>query len=206
MRRKTLLMVLVLSLAFALPAWSKTLRFAFQGDARSMDPYSLNESFQLGFLGNIYEGLIQRAPDLEILPSLAEKWEVMEPTRWRFYLRKDVKFQDGGPFTADDVIFSATRVRAKGSDLKTRLASDTKVVKVDDHTIDFITSAPNPTLHVEWGTWYIMSKGWTEKNNAVTPESATGKGVFFGRRFIVLVLVLEATLVTFRVRVGGRIV
>ena len=132
MRTKTLLMVLVLSVVLAIPAWAKTLRFAFQGDAKSMDPYSLNETFQLGFLNNIYEGLIQRGPDLEIKPSLAEKWEVMEPTRWRFYLRKGVKFHDGSPFTADDVIFSATRVRAKGSDLKTRIAADTKVVKVDD--------------------------------------------------------------------------
>ncbi|HEA65844.1 MAG TPA: ABC transporter substrate-binding protein [Desulfobacterales bacterium] len=182
MRTKTLLMVLVLSVVLALPAWAKTLRFAFQGDAKSMDPYSLNETFQLGFLNNIYEGLIQRAPNLDIKPSLAESWEVMEPTRWRFYLRKGVKFHDGSPFTADDVIFSATRVRAKGSDLKTRIAADTKVVKVDDYTVDFITSAPNPILYVEWGTWYIMSKSWTEKNNAVTPESATGEDENYATR------------------------
>ena len=140
-----------------------------------MDPYSLNETFQLGFVGNIYDGLIRRGPNLEIEPSLAERWEVMEPTRWRFYLRKGVKFHDGSPFTADDVLFSAERVRAKGSDLKTRLSADTKVVKIDDYTVDFITSAPNPILYVEWGTWYIMSKSWTEKNKAVTPESATGE-------------------------------
>ena len=177
MRKKTLLMVLVLvvSVVLVLPAWSKTLKFAFQGDAKSMDPYSLNETFQLGFLSNIYEGLIRRAPNLEIEPSLAERWEVMEPTRWRFYLRKGVKFHDGSPFTADDVVFSADRVRAKSSDLKTRLSDDTKVVKVDDYTVDFITSAPNPILYVEWGTWYIMSKKWTEKHNAVTPESATAE-------------------------------
>jgi peptide/nickel transport system substrate-binding protein len=182
MRVKTLLMVVALSVALASPVWAKTLKFAFQGDARSMDPYSLNETFQLGFANNIYEGLIQRGPNLEIKPSLAEKWEVMEPTRWRFYLRKGVKFHDGSPFTADDVIFSATRVRAKGSDLKTRIAADTKVVKVDDYTVDFITSAPNPILYVEWGTWYIMSKSWTEKNNAVTPESATGKDENYATR------------------------
>jgi peptide/nickel transport system substrate-binding protein len=175
MRTKTLLIVLVLSVALTLPAGAKTLKFAFQGDARSMDPYSLNETFQLGYLGNIYEGLIRRGPNLEIEPALAVRWEVLEPTRWRFYLRKGVKFHNGTAFTADDVVFSAERVRAKTSDLKVRLAADTKVVKVDDHTVDFITSAPNPILHVEWGTWYIMSKSWTEKNKAATPESATGE-------------------------------
>ena len=122
----------------------------------------------MGFQGNVYEGLIRRGPDLTIEPALAERWEVMEPTRWRFYLRKGVKFHDGTPFTADDVVFSATRVRHPDSDLRVRLSADTKVVKVDDHTVDFITKAPNPILHVEWGTWYIMSKSWTEKHNAVT--------------------------------------
>ncbi|MEE4601015.1 MAG: ABC transporter substrate-binding protein [Desulfobacteraceae bacterium] len=175
MRKKTLFLVLLLSAAIALPAGAKTLRFAFQGDVQSMDPYNLNETFHLGFWGNIYEGLIRRGPNLEIEPALAERWEVMEPTRWRFYLRKGVKFHDGTPFTADDVVFSATRVRHPDSDLRVRISADTKVVKVDDHTVDFVTEAPNPILPNEWSTWYIMSKSWTEKHDAVTPQSATKK-------------------------------
>ena len=59
----------------------------------------------------------QRGKDLAIGPGLAERWEVAEPTRWRFYLRKGVKFQNGDDFTADDVIFSAERVRAAGFEL-----------------------------------------------------------------------------------------
>ena len=155
------------------PAEAKTLKFAFQGDIQSMDPYNLNETFHLGFHGNVYEGLTRRGPDLTIEPALAERWEVMEPTRWRFYLRKGVKFHDGTPFTADDVVFSATRVRHPDSDLRVRLSADTKVVKVDDYTVDFVTEKPNPILHVEWDTWYIMSKAWTEKHDAVLPQPAT---------------------------------
>jgi len=173
MRIKTLLVVLLLSVVLALPAGAKTLRFGFQGDIKSFDPYELNETFTLGFLNNVFEGLIQRGPNLEIKPSLAVKWEVMEPTRWRFYLRKGVKFHDGTPFTADDVIFSADRVRAKGSDLMSRLSNDTKVVKVDDYTVDFITPNPNPIIFAEWATWYIMSKKWAEDNKAVAPGSVT---------------------------------
>lgn len=153
---------------------AETLRFAFQGDANSMDPYNLNETFTLGFLGNIYEGLIRRNANLEIEPALAESWEIIEPTRWRFHLRKGVKFHDGTPFTADDVLFSADRVRADGSDLKTRLSADTKVVKVDDYTVDFITPKPNPILIAEWETFYIMSKKWAEEHGAVKPQQATG--------------------------------
>lgn len=160
-------------LGAAVPGQAKELRYAFQGSLSSLDPYALNETFSLGYLGNVYEGLIRRGADLGIEPALAEKWEIMEPTRWRFHLRKGVKFHDGSTFSADDVIFSAQRVRADGSDLKTRISQDTKVVKVDAHTVDFITPKPNPILHVEWATWYIMSKSWAEKNGAVKPQSVT---------------------------------
>jgi peptide/nickel transport system substrate-binding protein len=173
MRKKTLFLVLLLSVVLVLPVGAKTLKFAFQGTLDSLDPYNLNETFHLGFQGNIYEGLIRRGPNLEIEPALAERWEVMEPTRWRFYLRKGVQFHDGTPFTADDVVFSATRLRHPDSDLRVRISADTKIVKVDDFTVDFITGAPNPILPNEWSTWYIMSKTWTEKHNAVLPQSAT---------------------------------
>ena len=59
------------------------------------------------------EGLVARDKDLKIIPALAESWETPEPTRWRFHLRKGVKFQNGDPFTADDVVFSAERVRSR---------------------------------------------------------------------------------------------
>ncbi|MDP6706561.1 MAG: ABC transporter substrate-binding protein, partial [Alphaproteobacteria bacterium] len=182
MRLKTLFLAGAVSLAMALPAGAKELKFAFQGTLNSLDPYNLNETFHLGFQGNIYEGLIRRGAGLEIEPALAERWEVLEPTRWRFHLRKGVKFHDGTPFTADDVVFSATRARAEGSDVKTRVAADTKVVKVDDHTVDFITAKPNPIVHVEWGTWYIMSKAWAEKNKATSPQKLSGNEENFATR------------------------
>ena len=99
--------------AFAQPAAAATFRLAFQGDLKSLDPYSLNETFTHGMLGNVYEGLTKRDKDLKIMPGLAERWEVVEPTRWRFHLRKGVKFQNGEDFTADDVVFSADRARMR---------------------------------------------------------------------------------------------
>ena len=164
------------SAAFAVaPASAQTIRYANQGVLNSLDPYTLNESTTHGHLGNVYEGLIARDKDLKIIPALAESWETPEPTRWRFHLRKGVKFQNGNPFTADDVVFSATRVRAKGSNLQSYLAADAKVVKVDDYTVDFILTSPNPILHALWHSWYIMDKEWAEANNVVepTPVAAT---------------------------------
>ncbi|MDO9060794.1 MAG: ABC transporter substrate-binding protein, partial [Bradyrhizobium sp.] len=113
----------IVALAMA-PASAQTLRYANQGDLKSLDPYTLNESTTHAHIGQVYEGLIARDKDLKIIPGLAERWETPEPTRWRFHLRKNVKFQNGNPFTADDVVFSADRVRAAGSNLQTRIAKD----------------------------------------------------------------------------------
>lgn len=168
----------IVALAMA-PASAQTLRYANQGDLKSLDPYTLNESTTHAHIGQVYEGLIARDKELKIIPGLAERWETPEPTRWRFHLRKNVKFSNGNPFTADDVVFSADRVRAAGSNLQTRLAKDAKVVKVDDHTVDFILTSPNPILNSQWDTWYIMDKEWSEANNAAAPTPAAATSPSF---------------------------
>ena len=175
MKLKTLLLAAAFAAASLTTASAATFRFAFQGDLKSLDPYSLNETFTHGVLGNVYEGLTKRDKELKIVPGLAERWETPEPNRWRFHLRKGVKFHNGEDFTADDVVFSATRAHAPASDIKTRFPADTKVVKVDDHTVDFITSGPNPILHAEWDTWYILSKKWAEANGSAQPQPQAGQ-------------------------------
>src|ERR1051326_2352305 len=129
MKSRTVLLALSVAMTMACEASAAPFRFGFQGDLKSLDPYTLNETFTLGSLGNVYEGLTKRGKNLEIIPGLAESWEVLEPTRWRFHLRKGVKFHNGEDFTADDVVFSVERVRASGSDLKTRLAPADKGVE-----------------------------------------------------------------------------
>src|SRR5271166_1332559 len=96
---------LVSIVAFAMtPASAQTLRYANQGDLKSLDPYTLNETTTHAHLAQVYEGLVTRDKDLKIVPALAESWETPEPTRWRFHLRHNVKFHNGDPFTADDVV------------------------------------------------------------------------------------------------------
>jgi peptide/nickel transport system substrate-binding protein len=175
--RQILLTAATLSIAAVAisPASAQSLRYANQGDLKSLDPYTLRESTTIAHHGHIYEGLVTRDRNLKIVPALAESWETPEPTRWRFHLRKNVKFHNGDPFTADDVIFSADRVRAKGSNFIAVMPSDAKFVKIDDHTIDVVLSSPNPILTSQWDGWYIMDKKWSEEHNVVapTPVSAT---------------------------------
>ncbi|RDJ22349.1 ABC transporter substrate-binding protein [Bosea caraganae] len=154
-------------------AQAQTLRYANQGELKSLDPYTVNETTTNAHLGHPYEGLTARGKDLKIEPALAEKWEISpDGLKWRLYLRKGVKFQGGEDFTADDVIFSSERVRAPGSNFTTRVPTDSKFVKVDDYTVDVILTSPNPILNAQWDTWYIMSKKWAEANNAVAPTPA----------------------------------
>ena len=88
--RQTLLAATTVSIvAFAMsPALAQTLRYANQGELKSLDPYTLNETTTHAHLGQVYEGLIARDKDLKIIPGLAESWETKEdPTHWRFHLR-----------------------------------------------------------------------------------------------------------------------
>jgi peptide/nickel transport system substrate-binding protein len=135
---------------------SNTFRVALQGGLNSLDPYTLNESVTLGLLANVMEGLIKRDKDLKIIPGLAERWEMLSPTRWRFHLRKGIAFHDGSPFTADDVVFSAKRARGPGSQLKTRIPADASVEKIDDHTVELVVATPNPNQDKEMVKWLIV--------------------------------------------------
>jgi len=153
----------------AASALAATFKFADQGDSISMDPHALNETLQLNITGNMYEPLVGRGKKLELEPLLATTWKQTAPTVWRFTLRPNVKFHDGTPFTADDVIFSYERAKADGSDMKTYVGPIKEIRKIDDLTIDIVTSEPFPILPDTINQWYIMSKAWCEKNNATTP-------------------------------------
>ena len=163
-------MALACALALAAgPVQAKTFRMADQGDALSMDPHMFNEAVQLSLTGNVYEGLTGRGKKLETVPALATDWKQTAPTVWRFRLRPDVKFQDGTPFSADDVQFSFERSRGEGSDVKIYVGSIKEIRRIDAHTIDIVTHEPFPILPKMLTTWFIMSKAWCEKNGAARP-------------------------------------
>jgi peptide/nickel transport system substrate-binding protein len=164
------------ALLTALPVSAKTLRWANDGDVNSMDPYARNETFLLSFMANVYEPLVRRDKNLKVEPALATEWSQPAADVWRFKLRRNVKFHDGSPFTADDVVFSYQRAKMPGSNIPTKLATVKEVRKVDDFTVDFVTNGPNPILIEEITDWYIMDKEWTEKNNAVKPADLTKPG------------------------------
>lgn len=146
---------------------AKAFRWSFQGDALTMDPYHNNETMTLDFLSNIYEGLVRRGKSMEIEPALATEWTTRTPDTWRFKLRPGVKFHDGTPFTADDVIFSLERAKSEASDVKPFVQGIKTIRKIDDVTIDIVTDGPRPILLNSIVRWYILPKSWFEKHNTV---------------------------------------
>ena len=150
----------------AFPLQAKTFVWSFNGDIQTLDPHSSNNTFTNAFINNIYEGLTRHNDRIEIEPALAERWEVVNPTTWRFHLRRGVRFHDGSPFTADDVVFTWARLNTPGA-LARRVVGDVKDVRrVDDHTVEFLTDQPNPLLLTALTHFFVMSKGWSEANHA----------------------------------------
>ncbi|MEM6986122.1 MAG: ABC transporter substrate-binding protein, partial [Pseudomonadota bacterium] len=156
-------------------ATAETFRWAGTTDPQTMDPHAVNSAPVLGFLNNVYEGLVRRGRDMAIEPALATSWEAIgDGEGWRFNLRKGVSFHDGSAFTAEDVLFSYQRASDENSDTRSWFAPVSDVVVVDDFTVDILTKAPNPIFPDSIANWMIMDKGWAEANSAALPDKESG--------------------------------
>ena len=183
MKKHMLALVMALSMLFgAATAEAKTFTWTASLDALSMDPYSTNNSFTTAFVNNIYEGLARFNEELKVEPALAESWQTVSPTVWRFKLRRNVKFHNGEPFSADDVVFSWQRMQTPGSISKLDLGGIKDVRKVDAYTVDVETHTPFPLLLNNLMSFTIMSKAWCEANNAKEASDLQQKKENFANR------------------------
>jgi len=150
-------------------AQAKPFRWASQGDPQTIDPHSQNELLTNSVNGQMYETLVNRGKNLEIVPVLATEWKQVDPLTWRFTLRQGVKFHDGTPFTADDVLFSVQRASQGTSQIRVYAQALGKPVKIDDHTVEFKLTEPNPILLEHATLVQVMSKQWCVKHRVEKP-------------------------------------
>ncbi|WP_027284277.1 ABC transporter substrate-binding protein [Rubritepida flocculans] len=168
----------LLAAALAVACWAvapaaeaRTVRWSASGDPNTMDPHSQNLGTVTMVLQQIYDPLIHRNPQLGLEPGLALSWRQEEPTRWRFVLRQGVRFHEGEPFTADDVVFSITRALAPTSNFGIFVDTIERAVAVDDFTVDIVTKVPDPILPNKLASVFIMSRSWSERHNATRPQN-----------------------------------
>ncbi|MDN3923003.1 ABC transporter substrate-binding protein [Roseateles violae] len=170
----TLAAALLLS-GSVLVAQAAPLRWAAQNDIQTLDPHSQNHSSTNTITGYAYEGLTRYDEKFQVEPALATKWTFTSPTQVRFELRKGVKFHDGTPFTADDVIFSFGRIRQPQANMSIYVSGIKEIKKVDSHTIDMVLEGPNPVLLRNIVYFRIISKSWAEKNKSLNTQDYKAK-------------------------------
>lgn len=166
---KHLITALALAAALAGGAQAQTLRWASQGDPQTMDPHSQNESMTNMMNGQVYEKLVMRDRKLNIVPALATSWEQTGPLTWRFKLRPNVKFHDGSPMTAEDVVFSINRGKEPTSQVNVYANPVGTPVAIDPMTVEFRLDKVNPIFLQHMDALWIMSKSWSEKHKVTKP-------------------------------------
>jgi len=141
-----------------------TIRIAQNVPAASIDPVKIADGGGITVLSQVAETLVLSGGDLTARPVLAESWSPnKDGTVWTFKLRKGVKFHNGKPMSADDVVASFDRLAdpANGSNALSALSgalSKGGTRKVDDYTVEFHLDAANGNFP------YIVS---TDNYNAV---------------------------------------
>jgi peptide/nickel transport system substrate-binding protein len=179
---KKLACIILWALVALTPVHAANLRWAAQNDILTLDPHSQNHATTNSILQHTYEGLTRYTKDYKIEPCLAVSWKQLSDTHWRFNLRKGVKFHDGSPFSADDVVFSFGRIKQPQGTMQIYVTGITEVKKVDDFTVDFTLSGPVPILLRNIVDFRIMSKSWSEKNRAQNIQDYKAKEETYASR------------------------
>jgi len=176
-----LIPILMLALC-ATTANAASLRWAAQNDIQTLDPHSQNHSATSTISSYAYEGLTRYDEKFQVEPSLATKWTPLSPTQIRFELRRGVKFHDGTPFNADDVVFSFGRIRQPQANMSIYVSGIKEIKKIDAHTVDVLLEGPNPVLLRNLVYFRILSKSWAEKNKATNTQDYKAKDDTFASR------------------------
>jgi peptide/nickel transport system substrate-binding protein len=164
-------LTIAIGLSATVPAAAKNvLRFmGADATAATMDPHAYSDKDNKAATKQVYEALLDVDSNLAIVPQLALTWKPLNPTTWEFQLRPDVRFHDGTPFAAADVVFSIERARAETSDFKAYVDGITGVEAIDDHTVHFTTAGPDPSLWLKLAEVGIMSNAWAEQHGVSSP-------------------------------------
>ncbi|SHK25585.1 ABC transporter substrate-binding protein [Thermocrinis minervae] len=184
-----------------------TLRYTLNGDPKTLNPAVAQETTSTAVVGDLFTGLTRiDLKTMEPVPDLAQSWEVYEEgRRYVFHLRKDVRWSDGEPFSADDVVFTyrdvylnekipnSTMDMLRGV-LKTPEDIRNFVRKLDDYTVEFRLPSPfapflgvlsSPILPKHKLEKYVKDGNFMSAWNVNTdPKDLVGTGPYVIERYI----------------------
>jgi len=151
----------------------------------------------LGYM-TAWENLVSWAPDFSgVVPNIAESWEVSDDVRtYTFYLREGMRWSDGAPFTADDIMFyiedilfnEELMVGGPSADwLPNEGAEEFQATKIDDYTVEFTFANPYGTFlfvlaqwngrHITWFPKHYLTQFHADYNENVDELVASTDGV-----------------------------
>lgn len=129
---------------------SSVIYYGILGEPLNLDPAAQWDNYSALIVANIYDRLIHVDPNTyALVPSLAEKWRNnSRGTRWIFFLRKGVKFQDGTELTAKAVVLSFKRQLGKFPAARVLFPLIKDVRALDKYTVEFVLREPfSPFLY-----------------------------------------------------------
>ncbi len=151
-----------------------TLRVAAQADITGLYPQLRNESYSFAVNSNVFEGLTVLGHGLGPQPALADRWETPDDRTWLFHLRPGVRFSDGQPVRARDVVASV-RYASNAPTTRTLLAPVESVDAVSEELVRIRTRFPCPVLLAHLAFALVLPEAALSKTAAA---SAPGTGAY----------------------------
>ncbi|EHH1186732.1 ABC transporter substrate-binding protein [Vibrio vulnificus] len=142
---KSKLTVALMAAGLSLSAAAADIKVAYDADPVSLDPHEQLSGGTLQMSHMVFDPLVRYTQKLDFEPRLAEKWERVNDTTYRFQLRKGVKFHSGNELTADDVVWTFDRLK-DSPDFKAIFEPYEKMVKVDDYTVELVSKGAYPLV------------------------------------------------------------
>ena len=158
------------------------IRIAIGPEIQDMDPQRSNAVWNTIMLwGNVTEGLVTTDDDGNVIPELAESYELMDDqVTWRFHLREGITFHNGEPFNAEAVKFSLDRISGEefGSLIANYFSDYATATVVDDHTVDIMTGQPSPDFLAVLTSAQMVPPVYTAKYPNAQNDNPIGTGPY----------------------------
>ena len=167
-------------------------------DPPTLDPHTTSDTTSAGIVQEVFSGLVTLSPELQIVPDIAEGWDISDDgTVYTFHILDDAKFHDGSYVTAQDFVYSLNR--AADPDLASPVASTylddivgvkevlagevdsiSGITAIDERTLQITIDAPKAYFlaKLTYPTAFVVDRENVEAGGATWTDNPNGTGPF----------------------------